>query len=72
VEAERDFALIFDHLFESYLGFVESVKAALDYCDARIRDIWQEDDRLGEAQFRGETHVDLLPRLRHLNIYQVT
>ena len=52
-EAERDFALIFDHLFESYLGFGESVEAALDHCEARIRDIRQEADRLASAPFRG-------------------
>ena len=38
-EAERDFALIFDHLFESYRSFGESVEAALDHCEDRIRDI---------------------------------
>jgi plasmid stabilization system protein ParE len=38
-EAERDFALIFDHLFESYQSFGDSVEAALDRCEDRIRDI---------------------------------
>ena len=37
-DAERDFALIFDHLVESYLGFGESVESAFDLCEARIRD----------------------------------
>ena len=67
-EAERDFALIFDHLFESYRGFGESVEAALDHCEARIHEIRQEADRLGAAPFRGERHDDLLPGLRHLTI----
>ena len=67
-EAERDFALILDHLFESYLGFGESVEAALDHCEARIRDICQEADRLAAAPFRGESHDDQLPGLRHLTI----
>ena len=67
-EAERDFALIFDHLFESYLGFGESVELALDHSDARIRDIRQVADRLALAPFRGENHDDLLPGLRHLTI----
>ena len=35
-EAGRDFALIFDRLFESYLSFGESVETALDHCEARI------------------------------------
>ena len=67
-KAERDFALIFDHLFESYLGFGESVEAALDHCEARIRDIRQEADRLASAPFRGEIHDEFLPGLRHLTI----
>ena len=67
-EAERDFGLIFDHLFESYLGFGENVEAALDHCEARISDIRQEADRLASAPFRGESHDDLLPGLRHLTI----
>jgi hypothetical protein len=40
-EAERDFALIFDHLFESYRGFGTRVEAALDHCEDRICDIRQ-------------------------------
>ena len=67
-EAERDFALIFDHLFQSYLSYGESVEAALDHCEDRIRDIRQETDRLGAAPYRGERHDDLLPGLRHLTI----
>ena len=67
-EAERDFALIFDHLFASYLSFGESVETALDHCEARIHDIRQEADRLAAAPFRGERHDDLLPGLRHKTI----
>lgn len=67
-EAEGDFALIFDHLFESYRSFGESVEAALDHSEDRIRDIRQEADRLGTAPYRGERQDDLLPGLRHLRI----
>ena len=67
-EAERDFALIFDHLFEIYLGFGESVETALDHCKSRIRDIWQEADRQAYAPFRGESHDELLTGLRHPTI----
>ena len=38
-EAERDFALIFDHLFESYRSFVTCVETALDHCQDHIREI---------------------------------
>ena len=50
-EAERDFGLIYDHLFDSYLDFGESVEAALDHCEARIRNIREEADRLVSAGF---------------------
>ena len=63
-KAERDFALIFDHLFESYLRFGESVEAALDHSEARIHVILQEADRLAEAAFCGESHDDLAPGMR--------
>jgi toxin ParE1/3/4 len=69
-EAERNFALIFDHLFESYRGFGESVEAALDHCEDRIREIRQEADRLRTAPYRGDHRDDLLPGLRHLTIDQ--
>jgi toxin ParE1/3/4 len=67
-EAERDFALIFDHLFESYRSFGTRVETALDHCEDRIREIRQEADRLCAAPHRGERHDDLLPGLRHLTI----
>ena len=67
-EAERDFALIFDQLFESYRSFGTRVEAALDHCETRIRDIRLEADRLGAAPYRGESHDDPLPGLRHLTI----
>ena len=71
-EAVRDFKLIFDHLFESLLGFRDSVELAIDQCEARIQNILQEADRLGEAHFGGESHDDLLPSLRHLIIDRAT
>ncbi len=70
-EAQRDFALIFDHLFESYLSFRECVETALDHCAVRIPDIRRKADRLASAPFRGESHDDLLPGLRHLTIDRV-
>ncbi|MGB3312867.1 MAG: type II toxin-antitoxin system RelE/ParE family toxin [Albidovulum sp.] len=67
-EAERDFALIFDHLFESYRSFGESVEAALDHCEDSIREIRQEADRLCAAPYRSERHDDLLSGPRNLTI----
>ena len=67
-EAERDFALIFDHLFESYRSFGTRVEAALDRSEDRISDIRKEADRRGTVQYRGERHDDLLPGLQNLTI----
>jgi toxin ParE1/3/4 len=67
-EAEHDFALIFDHLFECYRSFGTRVETALDHCDDRIREIRAGADRLCAATHRGERHDDLLPGLRHLTI----
>ena len=60
--------MIFDHLFESYRSFGESVETALDHCEDRIRGIRQEADRLCAAPNRGERLDDLLPGLQHLTI----
>ena len=65
-EAERDFALIFDHLFESYRSFGDKVEASLDHCEDRIHEIRRNADRLEDAPHRGEGHDELLPGLRHL------
>lgn len=67
-EAERDFSLIFDHLFESYRSFGESIESALDHCEDRIHEIRQEANRLSAAPDRGERDDDLLPGLRHLTV----
>ena len=67
-EAEHDFALIFDHLFESYRSFGTRVETALNHCEDRIREIRAGADQLCAAPYRGERHDDLLPGLRHLTI----
>ena len=53
-EAERDFALSFDQLFESYRSFGTRVEAALDHCEDRISEIRAGTDRLGAAPYRGQ------------------
>lgn len=67
-EGDGDFTPIFDHPFKSYISFGESVELALDYCEARIHDIRREAERLASTPFRGESHDDLLPGIRHLTI----
>ena len=68
VEAERDFELIFDHLFGSYRSFGESVEAALDHAEARVLDVRETAERILAAPYRGESHANILPGLRHLTI----
>lgn len=67
-EAERDFELIFDHLFDSYRGLGERVEAAFDHAEARVMDIRAAASRILTAPHRGESHDDILPGLRHLTI----
>lgn len=68
VDAERDFELIFDHLFESYRAFGEDAVAALDHAEFRIRALRVEADRLLMVPHRGERHDELMPGLRHLTL----
>jgi toxin ParE1/3/4 len=67
-EAELDVALIFDHLFESYRAFGETVEEALDRSENRIRAIRSQADRLADAPHRGERQDGLIPGLRHLTL----
>ena len=60
-ESERDFALIFDHLFESYLSFGESVEEALNHGTQRVLGIRKAADRLSLFPIRGTLRDDVLP-----------
>ena len=64
--AERDFDLIFDHLFESYIGFGERTDQAVEHAAARILEIRSTADRILVAPFRGACHDDILSGVRHL------
>lgn len=67
-DAERDFDLIFDHLFESYMGFGENAEEALDHAAQRIMEIRKAADRLARFPLRGTTRDDILPGIRFLAI----
>jgi plasmid stabilization system protein ParE len=67
-ESERDFELIFDHLFESYLGFGENVEEALDHSMRRVLDIRKAADRLLTFPVRGILCDDILPGVRYMSI----
>ena len=67
-DAEHDFELIFDHLFESYGSFGESVEEALDHAARRIDGIRQSAKIIVVAPHRGTLHEDVLPGLWHIAI----
>jgi plasmid stabilization system protein ParE len=68
--SERDLELIFDHLFESYLGFGESTVHALDHAAERIRDIRAAADSLTLFPERGTARSDILPGLRFMVMHR--
>ena len=68
VEDERDFRLMFDHLFDGYRGFGEALEDALNHAEVRILEIRAATDRIAAAPHRGERHDNILPGLRHLTI----
>ncbi|KLN60800.1 hypothetical protein WH96_10015 [Kiloniella spongiae] len=69
-DAEQDFSLIFDHLFESYKNLGSEPKSAFDYAEKRLAEIMTTAESLCDAPYRGTLHNDLLPGLRHVTINQ--
>jgi toxin ParE1/3/4 len=67
-DAERDFDLIFDHLFESYVTFGEGTEEALNHAARRVMDIRKAVDRLASFPLRGAARDDILPGIRFLTI----
>lgn len=67
-ESERDFELIFDHLFEAYLAFGESIDEALERVARRIIGIRKAAERLTAFPIRGTRRDDVLPGVRYLTI----
>ncbi|EAV40146.1 hypothetical protein SIAM614_00035 [Stappia aggregata IAM 12614] len=62
--AERDFELIFDHLFETYSDLGEDRITALERTAERVKSIRSTIDRLAETPFLGTLRPDFLPGLR--------
>ena len=72
-DAERDFDLIFDHLFDSYVAFGEGPDEAVDHAARRVTAIRKAADRLASfrlASFplRGTARDDILPGIRFLAV----
>ncbi|WP_428644107.1 type II toxin-antitoxin system RelE/ParE family toxin [Roseibium sp.] len=68
VEAERDFELIFDHLFETYVDLGEDPEAALEAAADRVRSIRGCIDGLTGKPFIGTLRPDILPGLRFVRL----
>jgi len=67
-DAEADFDLIFDHLFESYVAFGEDCDEALDHAAHRVMNIRTAADRLARFPLRGTARDDILPGILYLAI----
>lgn len=65
-DAVQDLTLIELHLIRAYRDFGESPAEAFRHAEVRIDAIITTAERLRIAPFRGESHDDLLPGLRHL------
>lgn len=64
--AERDFELIFDHLFASYVALGEEPRVALERAADRVTGIRGAIDRLAGTPFIGTSRPDIRPGLRFL------
>lgn len=71
-DAERDFALILDHLIDSYLSFGENRAEASQRAEQRLGAILDDSLRIAIAPHRGQRHDDLLPGLRQLTLGKAT
>ncbi len=66
--SERDFDLIFDHLFDSYVGFGESIDEALEHAAQRIMGNRKAADGLATLPARGTPRDDVLAGVRCLTL----
>ena len=69
-DAEQDFSLIFDHLFESYLSFGDDRDRAFERAEKRLEEIIVSAENLCTAPRRGTLHDNILQGLRHVTIDQ--
>ena len=65
-ESINDLLLITEYLTQAYCGFGELPAEANRHAQARIEAIIAGAERLATAPWRGESHDDLMPGLRHL------
>ncbi|ANL36486.1 type II toxin-antitoxin system RelE/ParE family toxin [Rhizobium phaseoli] len=65
-EAERDFELIFDHLFAAYSDLGDNADEALERAAGRIRELRSSVQRLIETPHIGTSRPDIHPGIRFL------
>jgi plasmid stabilization system protein ParE len=65
-DVERDFELIFDHLFDAYVELGDSPDEALERTAERIRKLRAEIDRLVDTPYIGTLRPDIYPGIRFL------
>lgn len=65
-DAEHDFELIFDHLFDSYSELEDLHEDTLERAAQRIRKLRAEIDRLVETPHIGTLRSDIYPGIRFL------
>ncbi|BCH34099.1 plasmid stabilization protein [Mesorhizobium sp. L-8-10] len=68
VDAERDFELIFDFLFESRIEFGEAAGTAVERAEERVQSIRADIEALPRAPYGGTMHDDVLPGLRDVTL----
>ena len=67
-EAERDFALIFDHLFAAYRDFGEPGAESFEKAARRVQGIRAAAEGIAKAPYRGTLRDDIAPGLRVVTI----
>lgn len=65
-DAERDFELIFDHLFDAYVELGDPPGEAVERTAERIRNLRVEIDRLVDTPYIGTLRPDTHPEMRFL------
>ncbi|WP_376743610.1 type II toxin-antitoxin system RelE/ParE family toxin [Ensifer canadensis] len=65
-DAERDFELIFDHLFDAYVELGDPPGEAVERTAERIRNLRVEIDRLDDTPYIGTLRPDIHPEMRFL------
>lgn len=70
--AEADFARIFDHLAESYVGFGEDQSDAMRHAAHRVLQLRRDADRILIAPHRGQKQDDIFDGCRTLSFGQAS